>query len=669
MEFDIIDWRITAKCNSSCQYCYASDFTPELNQDQEDTVIKNIKNLKFKVVCVSGGEPLLDADRAIRIIRKLKRNKLQVYLSTNGTNYIANIKKIEDNIDKLSMPLDGYDEETSKSIGRNVESFQQVLKILEYYNDNFHKFPIKISTVLTNKNANFAYFSKMYQLLKKYPNAIDIWKIYEIVPEERGEENYGELACQPEVLKQIKEDIQTIIDQERDINIQFVGKSDRNKAYFIIRPNGDVFVPRHSEDKTEEQNLGNICEEYFPQDDITLHLETSNYENIGKLRRVSKPFSIPLTDEDKKILNAIDADPFQKYSVLADVISQKTGMQISADTIKQRTSNLWKKGVISAIIPLLNISKLGLCENIVDFYISAVGDKEADSIGSIISRHDNVAWCIRCLDEDNTMIFRVAIFVESGNRETHVANFINEITNLIQKSSTVNILMTNQVFMSGNHIYKQQYFVDPNMIDHLGTPISHIGSENKTNFALDNNEKTFLKLINQVDIATEDVFRAEGAALLSVSLDEKKTDFKKTDKRLKQILTAVESLHQKHFLNRFQLVLNPNMLGFKRYIVHYTISTAHKEEFSKIRDIIIEEIQTQDIIKYVTQINYTVNGDWDLAFEIQAQNQCTEIENTIGQLIANNLPNADVTKRIWKIEEEYKFKHLIPIVYKEMGKK
>lgn len=668
MKFDIIDWRITSKCNSACRYCYASDCQPELNLGQENTVISNIKKLQFKVVCVSGGEPLLDPDRAIRIIRKLKRNKLKVFLSTNGTNFLSRQRQLEDNIDKLSLPLDGYNEDTSKQIGRSIESFKSVIEILEYYNSNFHRFPIKISTVLTSVNANQSYFDEMYRFIKKYANAVDIWKIYEIIPEERGAVNYDELRCDQKAIEEFHTYIQTIMEQERDINIQFVKKDERSKAYFIIRPNGQVFVPNHIENTTEEQELGNICEEYFPTQDIATYLETAHYENIGKLRRATKPFNIPTTEEDKSILNALDADPFQKYLTLMTAIREKTGLEITDEKIRQRTLNLWKRGVIRDIIPLLNIARVGLCENTVDFYLSATTDKESDSIGSIISRHDNVAWCIRCLDDQNTMIFRVAIFVESDNRENNVANFINEITNIIQKSSTINVIDTKQVYMLGNHIYKQQYFVDPDMIDHIGTPIAHQNSDANEKLILDNNEKLFLKLIGQCNISTEDIFRSETNLLLSLILDEKKLDVKKIEKRTEQILSAVDSLHEKHLLNRFQLVLDPNMLGFKRYIVHYNISNAHKEEFVEIRDKVIEEIQAEDIIRFITQINYTVNGDWDLAVEIQAQNQCSEIEEKISCLITKHLPDIDMEKHIWKIEEEYKFKHLISIVYKNIFK-
>lgn len=169
VECNIIDWRITAKCNSGCEYCYASANLPEMSLDDINKTIESIVKSGCRTVCISGGEPLLN-DNAIYIIRQLHISGISVYLSTNGTEYMKYREEIEKYISKLSLPLDGFDEESNKINGREVfhngtekiSEFKAVKDILDYYENNSHNFAIKIGTVLTSKNLDIAHFQKMY---------------------------------------------------------------------------------------------------------------------------------------------------------------------------------------------------------------------------------------------------------------------------------------------------------------------------------------------------------------------------------------------------------------------------------------------------------------------------------------------------------------------------
>lgn len=118
---NIIDWRITAKCNCDCDYCYASSNLPEMSQDTIDRTIESIIKSGCRTVCISGGEPLL-SNNAIPIIRQLHSRGMSIYLSTNGSEYMKYREELEKYISKLSLPLDGYDEESNKINGREVST-------------------------------------------------------------------------------------------------------------------------------------------------------------------------------------------------------------------------------------------------------------------------------------------------------------------------------------------------------------------------------------------------------------------------------------------------------------------------------------------------------------------------------------------------------------------
>lgn len=162
MKPDIIDWRITASCNQSCAYCYATDYkngAMSCNVADDEKIIKKITEIGCDTVCISGGEPLIDdnGNRAYQIIKKLKDNGLNIFLSTNGTNYMELEKRynIGSLLSKLSMPLDGYDKESSKINGRGEDSFECVKDILDKFQisyNNGERIPtIKVSTVITKK--------------------------------------------------------------------------------------------------------------------------------------------------------------------------------------------------------------------------------------------------------------------------------------------------------------------------------------------------------------------------------------------------------------------------------------------------------------------------------------------------------------------------------------
>ena len=137
-------------------------------------IIDGIVQTKCKNVCISGGEPLLDND-AVNIIAELHNRGIAVFLSTNGTKYFDYQHELESRISKLSLPLDGYDEDSNSINGRCViesgnkkESFTAVKRILDYYTNTSRNFSIKVGTVLTKRNANHDFFSKMYDFLKEY---------------------------------------------------------------------------------------------------------------------------------------------------------------------------------------------------------------------------------------------------------------------------------------------------------------------------------------------------------------------------------------------------------------------------------------------------------------------------------------------------------------------
>lgn len=260
-----IEWRITSKCNNKCFHCYASDNVPSVSKEEIDKIIEKISKVNCRAVCITGGEPLIESN-VYYIIKSLYDHGISIYLSTNGTNYLENINKIEPYISRLSLPLDGYDSVSNTINGRRDDSFKTVKEILDYYKNNLPKFEIKIGTVLTKYNMEYDHFEKMYDFLIKYP--INKWRIYELVPEQSGLNLYSSNGYEKSDFLEFKTNaLKNLINRsEKQASfIHFSSRDERNGAYCMIKANGEVFVPIDDGKKVEECLMGNVVNDSLEQ--------------------------------------------------------------------------------------------------------------------------------------------------------------------------------------------------------------------------------------------------------------------------------------------------------------------------------------------------------------------------------------------------------------------
>lgn len=80
----LVSW----KCNLSCSYC-CNDTLPEIRAAIKPTSLDTLDFTPYKVVCVSGGEPLLFLDRVRSVCERSKGKFIVLY--TNGTKMTPQI--------------------------------------------------------------------------------------------------------------------------------------------------------------------------------------------------------------------------------------------------------------------------------------------------------------------------------------------------------------------------------------------------------------------------------------------------------------------------------------------------------------------------------------------------------------------------------------------------
>lgn len=622
MSLRIIDWRITSKCNSDCKFCYAVNNIEPLQKEDIQEVVKKIVSTKCSYVCITGGEPLLNSKETLDIMKKLHNYGIALFLSTNGTNYIENINDIEALISKLSLPLDGYSKYSNTINGRSEGNFEIVKEILDLYNKKAHNFSIKIATILTKKNMNIEHFKKMHDFLKSY--SIDLWKIYQFIPEGRGETYINDYNIEDIEYLNFISGLQKYFDKnssDRDFDISFVGRKERNSAYFIIQPDANVIIPIDDGDVCLETNIGDLKTEAI--DDITARWEQKNDKmNVignNEKRDIPRPIHKRHIDEiDKRLLFLFDEHPLYDDSKLAEVLRE------DVTTIAKKMEKLYSIRAIKQIIPIVNVSDFGFDIYLVNLFFSS--QNGTSNIKDILCNNSNIGWVAECYDwdrMDGNAIFRIAIFAKNHN---HFRNILSDIEEIFGKQ----LIKYETDIVPEKYVCSQRYMLKENI--QIWMDASRINLNHTTTFL----SKRELSLLNQLSY------------MKRPNIKNIATQMKISSQKVERTL---ELLQKKLIIYKFQSVYDTNILGYKCYLLFLKFKTNfNKKEF-------------EDYVKNkneVTHINALNSGNWDSDVEIKVEHseQCFALIEDI----TNQYRNQISSKRLIKIEKEHKFEFLIPAV-------
>lgn len=110
-------------CSSKCKHCSYSS-SPEWNHDymtveMADKIFKILKRLDCHAVHIGGGEPLLQPEKLLQVLKSAKRNKIAIeYIETNAswftdeTKAMSILTKLQENqVDTLLISMDPFHNE------------------------------------------------------------------------------------------------------------------------------------------------------------------------------------------------------------------------------------------------------------------------------------------------------------------------------------------------------------------------------------------------------------------------------------------------------------------------------------------------------------------------------------------------------------------------------
>lgn len=222
----ILVLNITSKCNMNCQFCFGPEKGDTgITEEKGKKVIDKAVHNGIKSVVFTGGEPLL-CTYIYNLLKYAKDKDLFVILHTNGLllNW-DKIRRLENLIDQINLPLDGYNEEINSRV-RLSGHFKKIMKILILLKKSSIR--VIISTVATQKNKYFV--SQIGNIL---PEFIYKWRVFQFEARGKAKRYEKELKLSNEEFGKIEKEIEK---QDLKFKVQFVSSDDKEfeDSYYII---------------------------------------------------------------------------------------------------------------------------------------------------------------------------------------------------------------------------------------------------------------------------------------------------------------------------------------------------------------------------------------------------------------------------------------------------
>jgi len=201
-------YRVTAKCNLKCDYCFFPMKMPEMPTEQAKSAIREFADAGTLIWIFTGGEPLLRQDIGELINYAKDCGIVFTKLLTNGIAFQRRMNELK-RIDQLNFSLDGPKEVHEKVRGKGT--FDIVMKSIELAKQE--NFDFTITTVISSENMknNFAGLHFMKDLALKYDCKINFQPIFK----------YSFPAKNPDILLVDNENLIQALDLVQQFNKQY----------------------------------------------------------------------------------------------------------------------------------------------------------------------------------------------------------------------------------------------------------------------------------------------------------------------------------------------------------------------------------------------------------------------------------------------------------------
>jgi len=151
----IISWNTTRQCNQYCKHCYraatAEPDPDELSTAEGKFLLEEIAKAGFKIMVLSGGEPLMRED-IYELARHGTEQRLRVVLGTNGTlltpETVSKLKAA--GVARVGISLDDIDPAVHDEWRQMEGAWQRSVEGMRYCREG--GLPFQIHTTVTERN-------------------------------------------------------------------------------------------------------------------------------------------------------------------------------------------------------------------------------------------------------------------------------------------------------------------------------------------------------------------------------------------------------------------------------------------------------------------------------------------------------------------------------------
>jgi putative heme d1 biosynthesis radical SAM protein NirJ2 len=252
----LVSWNITRQCNLTCSHCYRDarerPDPGELTTEEGLGLIEEIAGIGFRVLILSGGEPLLRPD-LYHLIRAARDLGLRPGLGTNGTlitdEVAANLKSA--GLARAGVSLDSTDPAYHNALRGSPTAWEEAVAGMRACRQA--GLPFQVNTTVTRQNQQ--------QLLQITDLALELGAaghhVFFLVPTGRGKEIAQDMVeagrCEKLLEALLKRQAQGELEIKPTCAPQFVRIADRlgldsgyqagclaGRSYCVITPTGEV---------------------------------------------------------------------------------------------------------------------------------------------------------------------------------------------------------------------------------------------------------------------------------------------------------------------------------------------------------------------------------------------------------------------------------------------
>lgn len=161
-----------SKCNLRCKFCHNPETWKKngIEYTVDELFNKIIRNKPYYGknggVTFSGGEPLLQSKFLIKLIEKLKKEKIHIALDTAGIS--NNYKDVIQNVDLILLDIKNITKEGYLNITQ-TDQFDKFNEFIKDLNKTNKKVWIR-QVIIPNENDNEKYIENLSKYLKKIKN-------------------------------------------------------------------------------------------------------------------------------------------------------------------------------------------------------------------------------------------------------------------------------------------------------------------------------------------------------------------------------------------------------------------------------------------------------------------------------------------------------------------